>query len=640
MEKLVEQIHKNIATFGVYNKSRLKFLRDQLPQNKKNIFDLIPVLLHEEEIMLPNQDYYAILPSGISNFSYNASLSSLVKSYFPNFSPERKAKNVLSFNFLAVMGSAGTLAFNGLSDIDFWIGMDTSKTDPYMLECLKKKLEVIEKWAHDTSKLEIHLFITDIKKLNDNDFGNLEGESCGTALAKLLKDEFYRTAIFVAGKLPFYWICPSGINETEYNSILNTLSKTEDFPLDNYENIGHVWNISRSEYFGACLWHILKGLNSPFKSVLKIALLDKYTSQNEESPPLCDIYKKMVLQSEQSSFPDPYVFMVNSAVNYFADNGYDKHKRVVEQSFLINNLINLDPYQKDYAKKIEIFSIIASKWGWSSDQIKDASLFKLWDTNRQNAIRDTVLNFFADTYKRIRKKTIQFDISISQKDMSVIGKKFMAFFIVKKNKIPFEIPLLNCVYYLGYLLGKKTASQNATEYTIYAVIEGEKSNVLRQISTSHSPIIPIVSLIQNAHYNNKVPIKVFEDAPFSSNDVADLLKALQSFFKFDKHNPLTPDETLEDTQIMSMLVIPNWNIDSSVETIVEIDIIYQNNIGEMFHEVYTENDSSTTTEAMLKKFTPAKMRGIKWSVFVNKAIMTHKSKLGYKLKKHLTDITS
>jgi adenylate cyclase class 1 len=200
-------------------------------------------LLHEDNPELPGNEAAGIPPSGVSCFAYSPELRELVPQYFPHFQFRPHSKPLLPVVFLAVMGSAGTLAFTGESDIDFWVGVDTARLPDDALEMLQEKLRILETWAFRTAGLEVHFFIADLEKIRLDDYGELSGESCGSALGKLLKDEFYRTALFLEGKVPFYWVMPVGIDDTDYAENIQRLSQDRTFPHQYYLDLGNVGTI-------------------------------------------------------------------------------------------------------------------------------------------------------------------------------------------------------------------------------------------------------------------------------------------------------------------------------------------------------------------------------------------------------------
>ncbi|MBF0246115.1 MAG: class I adenylate cyclase, partial [Planctomycetes bacterium] len=88
-------------------------------------------------------------------------------------------------------------------------------------------------------------------------------------------------------------------------------------------DIGNINAIPVGEFLGAGLWQINKGLGSPFKSALKMALLVAYAaSEVGQSELLADIFKRQV-QENPNDFDklDSYRLMVDRVLGYFAGIG-------------------------------------------------------------------------------------------------------------------------------------------------------------------------------------------------------------------------------------------------------------------------------------------------------------------------------
>ena len=80
--------------------------------------------------------------------------------------------------------------------------------------------------------------------------------------------------------------------------------------------------IPEEEYFGACLWQMVKALHSPYKSVMKLGLLEKYAGQGEEMRLLCDRIKEAVLRGRSLlSDVDPYLSLFTSIRKHYRQLG-------------------------------------------------------------------------------------------------------------------------------------------------------------------------------------------------------------------------------------------------------------------------------------------------------------------------------
>ena len=71
----------------------------------------------------------------------------------------------------------------------------------------QRKTDLLEAWAHERG-LDTHLFLMNGEKFRRGQREPLTGENCGTAQHYLLLDEFYRTGILLAGRLPAWGMVP------------------------------------------------------------------------------------------------------------------------------------------------------------------------------------------------------------------------------------------------------------------------------------------------------------------------------------------------------------------------------------------------------------------------------------------------
>ncbi|MBD3319894.1 MAG: adenylate cyclase, partial [Chitinivibrionales bacterium] len=261
----LSQCIANSKIFIQYNNRRIEYFRDYLPPAKRDVFDLLPLFFHEDCPLFPGGDPLIGAPSGISNYSPASATRECAARCFRGFAPPRRAKRNFPILFMAIMGSSGSIAFTEDSDMDIWIGLQSQEEHSEESYSLKEKAAAIEQWAQDTADLEVHFFVAPVSTIRNDNYGELDSESCGSALGKLLKEEFYRTALFIAGKVPLYWAMPVSINSRSYDSHRAGLFAFPAFPGHDFIDLGPVGRVSQEEYLSATLWQLLKALRSPFK---------------------------------------------------------------------------------------------------------------------------------------------------------------------------------------------------------------------------------------------------------------------------------------------------------------------------------------------------------------------------------------
>ncbi|WP_206237707.1 class I adenylate cyclase, partial [Pseudomonas viridiflava] len=97
----------------------------------------------------------------------------------------------------------------------------------------------------------------------------LSSDDCGTTQHYLLLDEFYRAAIWLAGRTPMWWLVPV-YEEQNYEDYTHTLLSKRFIRASEVLDLGPMSHIPPAEFIGAGLWQLFKGIESPYKSVLKL----------------------------------------------------------------------------------------------------------------------------------------------------------------------------------------------------------------------------------------------------------------------------------------------------------------------------------------------------------------------------------
>ncbi len=629
---------KNKEKFELANKSRLNFLKEQLAEKKLDVFSLLPYLLHEDDKSLPGNEFEVLC--GVSCFSFSQELKKLIPKYFPKANTSQRSRNTLPINFLAVMGSAGTIAFTGKSDIDIWVGINLGNHIAKEIDILNCKFKAIEKWAMEQAGLEVHFFITDIKKLKENNYGDLGGESCGSALGKLLKDEFYRTAIFLEGKLPFYWIINSGSVDSDYDAAIKILTESKTFPSPYFVDIGNVSAIDSEELTGAALWQILKGLHSPFKSILKIALLNKYISKDHNGTPLCESYKEKILTGNFVSAPDPYLFLVETVREYYTQTNDEAKLKLIEKSFLLKGLLssNEELGSNNFYNRIEP---IIKEWGWDNEDFLDLINFCDWGPDKREVLRREILTFFISSYKMIRSHVPKNKKFITDKDLNAIGKQLSIFFETKNHKIPFEFSLITNKDISQIFIVKIEGSQKAIQWGIKVRMRGARKRepILIRKFPNLSLVIGWISI--NQLYHVKQHLEIETGSKLSNSEIIYLINSLTGFFRY-KSNSNKINVFDSHDKIVSLYIVPNLFNNNYQYGIISLTIFYQYSTGEM---AYEHKQAETVKKWLLEDFILFKigrpnLRPLNWAIHTTKEKLSRRQQLSEELNNEIANFVA
>ena len=292
--KISNTLFNNRQLFLRYNQFRIQRILETLSPTDRLVFTLIPRLLHINQKGLPGY-IPGDTPCGVYNLKINPECQMAAERLFPKAILRGGENHSPFIHTVLLMGSTGSMAQSQKSDLDFTLLVDKHSVSSGRLDLFDKKLKSIEEWTWKTFKLEIHFFNNDILDVKNNIFGESDSESTGSALAKLLKEEMYRTAAITGGKFPFWWIVPLKTDDRMYKKLYH-LVKTNQTLLnpDDFLDIGNVDDISQGEFFGGSIWTLIKSFKAPFKTLIKMGLLEEYMFSNTKSNLLCHDIKKKI----------------------------------------------------------------------------------------------------------------------------------------------------------------------------------------------------------------------------------------------------------------------------------------------------------------------------------------------------------
>ena len=318
--KDIEHCH---ACFAENNSRRLNWAESKLDSRSKKFLKIMPALLHTNVFEIKSGIDPQGMGSRLCDYELSPQVIDLLEEFFPDIKYDIGTQSSVPIEAFMSIGSTGTIAQTTDSDFDCWVCCNFAGKPVESREKLSVKLQAIERWAMTEFALEVHFFIMDTREIRDNLFGLSDEESSGSAQSAILKEEFYRTALLLAGKPPLWWFTPPEAGEKAYDDSRKKVSllKGKDFCVD----LGNIPNIPVEEFFGASLWQIVKGIKSPFKSIMKFGLLELYTSDSKYSL-LCEKLKKNIISGKRRiRRVDPYMRLYEDLADFYRTRGHDEY---------------------------------------------------------------------------------------------------------------------------------------------------------------------------------------------------------------------------------------------------------------------------------------------------------------------------
>lgn len=442
-----KQLSKIKQYFSQLNQTRHQRTLAALSERQQQFLLLLPLLFHVNHPMLPGYTSH-LTPSGVQGFAPGKDDVRVAKSIARSFTYQRDLVDKSdAIEALFMMGSLGTIAQADNSDIDVWVchSPDVSKT---ALAELQEKCNALTRWAADSIHIETHFFLMEAENFRKGQQTLLTSESSGTAQHFLLLDEFYRTAVWLAGRLPLWWFVPVD-QEKNYAGYTKNLLDKRFLRASEYIDFGGVPEIPPNEFVGAGIWQLYKGIDAPYKSVLKLLLLEAYANDNFSEPLSLTLKRKIYnaldnLQELDSDELDAYVLVYKRLQDYLLAQNQLTRLELVRRCFYFKSGKQLSRTSRNAAKAWQrvLLEKLIKEWAWDQHQLTILDNRAYWKSPHVLAERNFLANELSQGYRLLvdMNKNSAGEAAISGNELLILGRKLHAAFERKAGKIDWINP--------------------------------------------------------------------------------------------------------------------------------------------------------------------------------------------------------
>lgn len=581
-----------------YNKARTERALELMSPSKRDAFHILPFLLHVNHKDFPGYIDDEKTPIGLLNYSLRDELLESLERVFPeqqelidDLKPIWPKRRMMES--LVLMGSVGTIAHSDQSDFDYWVCVDGTRYKRGHFRLLQKKLTLLEEWAQQQFNMEVHFFLSDIEKVRSNDFGVADGESSGSAQAMFLKAEFYTTNIVVAGKAPFWWLLHEGATDQEYRKLHASLKDGVSPEPKWFMDLGNVERMDPAELFGAAIWQISKAMDSPFKSVLKMAKLEVFLENIDAHEPLCSLFRSAVHNGTgtmaELEHADPYGMLFDHLVEFYMLRNELEIVELLQLCLYIKSDCGLSlPADADaFHFKRKIIMAYVEKWGWSRDKLKKIDRIKYWDFRELSQLGKKIHAFLIGCYRRISIKINQHKQLVSKEDVTVIGRKIDSFYSRKDHKIEYLRSAFDeGIYCKTVTVKAEPESNDRRKWTLYRgnQIDWNDSALGKVfLKSAYNPIDIILWGVFNGVMDSKTKIILsYHAEPITEDDLHELTEIFEEHFPPVKISEIKRNALLVPFRINKCLSIINYESRRHKPESETVRTIYSNSWGELY----------------------------------------------------------
>jgi len=420
---------------------RLSQLREQRIQKflhpRQRVFlELLPLLFHGNFTMLPGF-ISQTTPAGIPEYHPDTHTLISARQLASTFNYTRPPSLLYPIEGLFLMSGIGGIAYSETSDMNIWL-CHQSDLLPDAISELQQKASAIEEWAKSL-ELDVRFWLIDSKQFR-------LGKNAPTATAfphhaqhHLLLEEFYRTAIYVAGKSPAWWLVPPH-EEANYTHYIKHLVTNRFIPEHELIDFGGLEDVPADEFTGATLGHIYKALHSPHTSFLKLLLMESYASEYPKTEWLCQDVKNAIYQgSFMTTDLDPYLLIYTKVERYLQNARNQERLDFARQSFYLKVVgpsdITLNTTIR--SSKDRYIQQIAQLWHWPASTIDEIKQIRSWNIQKATAEHTIIVRQLTHCYRMtlgFAKNHAPQD-QINDNGLKLIGRKLHSFLEKKPGKI-------------------------------------------------------------------------------------------------------------------------------------------------------------------------------------------------------------
>lgn len=474
-KKVLDEVRRRFVLLSQYRWQRL---RDESTSGRRLLLDALAILLHENHPRLPGY-IGKHAPSGIIDFNPNKFQIAAAKRLSRSYQYQRRASHQSDILALYLMGSAGTLGEEPNSDLDIWV-FHRPDLSTEAVNALQQKAAAIELWAESLG-VDLHLYIMPPDYFQQTDTAPIDQEHCGTSQRRLLLEEFYRTHAWIAGAYPIWWLVPPN-EEHNYQPYVNRLIQQRFLDTRTWLDIGDISLLPKEEFLGAALWHLHKSVESPYKSNLKMMLMEAYFAQAPSFMPVAtELKREIYLNHLDPRLLDPYAAMYRHVERtLLAENRPEALEWVRHCLYMKTNTRLATRQGRSKLWRAHLLADLCRQWGWDEYRIRQHDrLMTRPDFYALRNERSQLMRHLFECYHRLKQyyRASRIRPAISEADLNAIGRRLTALF----EHAPDKIEQLHLGFLRHYAETEVTVVQGNDHWHLY-------SGLLDQIPTGAKPL--------------------------------------------------------------------------------------------------------------------------------------------------------
>jgi adenylate cyclase class 1 len=431
----LRQTRKQLLSLKL-NSQRLTRALSLLSVKQQDLLQIIPWLFQTSN-SLPldtsiNQEQSSQAPSGIANFELTQTVANAAQVLgLPSVSSAQDTRPAeYALEGVYIMGSTGTLGQNPTSDIDVWLVHRASLASS-ALKLLKEKAARLTLWFANYN-FEVNFYFVHPHQFRENlgyepNQGRLSQDNSGSTQQWLLLEEFYRTHIVLAGKPIAWW--PS--------ANADTVTHQQNTATSQWLFLGDVQTLPATEYFGASLWQLYKGLNMPHKALLKVLLLEVYAASYPHSQLISSQIWQSCEQDDLSPSNDSYYILYQRIEAYLLSRGEVERLEIIRRCFYLKCGLKLTKDTSSLDWRHELIQAQVKDWQWSTALLTHLDNCQHWDAGQLLAFNLSLNELLLTSYRNLLAFAAKQALSdtVRVEELGILARKLHTYFSEDEHQL-------------------------------------------------------------------------------------------------------------------------------------------------------------------------------------------------------------
>lgn len=551
--------------FFALHRERLRRILGELRASHQDFIVLLPLLFHINHPMLPGF-VNTRTPAGLPNYSPTRAALRTARKISRSFAYKKRAQRRFRIQALYLMGSMGTIAQTAGSDFDVWLCHDPGLGGTE-IQGLQEKATKIEHWAAELG-VEVHIFVMNADHFRRGGKASLSLDSTGSTQHFLLLEEFYRTSVFLAGRYPLWWLVPPE-QETNYSEYAAMLLHKRFVDHRECLDFGGLQAVPVEEFFGAALWQLFKGVDAPYKAVLKILLMEAYARDYPAPEWIAQQAKVAVYNGEKDvSRLDPYILLYHHVERHLVRQGETQRVELLRRClyFKVGERLSRLPAKRPPSWRQEQMLTLTRQWSWSPADLEALDSRPHWKIDRVMQERNILVRELSHSYRILTEfaRSNAKRIRIDPVELSLLGRKLYTALERRPGKVEHINPgisqdLVEPRLSLHYA---QTRDGNQGWFLYRGQTDEDQARNLSPVKTTLSLIEMLAWCHVNGISNRDTVFSLYpEDGPVTFTELHAILDALSCLYPDGKPPKADLDDLGHPARALSSHIFVNVGTD-------------------------------------------------------------------------------